>query len=50
MPKISRKASVVALPKPTKTIDNLRSYRFISLLYVPYKILERLLARFGPGG
>ena len=43
IPKIWRKATVVALPKPHKPSDGPRSYRPISLLCVPYKILKRLL-------
>ena len=43
IPKIWRKATVIALPKPNKPVDDLRSYRPISLLCVPYKLLERLL-------
>ena len=34
---------MVAIPKPNKPLDDARSYRPISLLCVPYKILERLL-------
>ena len=49
IPKIWRKATVVALPKPNKPTDDPKSYRPISLLCVPYKILERLLlARLTP--
>ena len=43
IPKIWRKATVVALPKPNKPTDDPKIYRPISLLCVPYKILERLL-------
>ena len=43
--KIWRRALVVAIPKPTKP----KSYRPVSLLCVPYKILERLIyARVEP--
>ena len=43
IPKIWRKASVVAILKPKKPADDLKSYRPISLLCVPLKVLERLL-------
>ena len=43
IPKIWRRADVVAIPKPNKPLDDARSYRSISLLCVPYKILEQLL-------
>ena len=43
IPKIWRRADVVATPKPNKPLDDARSYRPISLLCVPYKILERLI-------
>ena len=49
IPKIWRKALVVAIPKPNKPVEDPRSYRPISLLCVPYKILERLIyARVEP--
>ena len=49
IPKIWRKATVIALPKPNKPVDDPKSYRPISLLCVPYKLLERLLlARIEP--
>ena len=49
IPKIWRKATVIALPKPNKPVDDPKSYRPISLLCVPYKLLERLLlARLEP--
>ena len=49
IPKIWRKALVVAIPKPMKPVEDPRSYRPISLLCVPYKILERLIyARVEP--
>ena len=41
--KIWRRAIVVAIPKPTKPMENPKSYRPISLFCVPYKILERLI-------
>ena len=43
LPKIWRKSTVVALLKPYKPADDPKSYRPISLLCVPYKVLERLL-------
>ena len=49
IPKIWRRALVVAIPKPGKPVGDPKSYRPISLLYVPYKILERLIyARVKP--
>ena len=40
---------MVAIPKPAKPVGDPKSYRPISLLYVPYKILERLIyARVEP--
>ena len=49
IPKIWRRALVVAVPKPSKPVEDPRSYRPISLLCVPYKILERLIyARVEP--
>ena len=40
---------MVAIPKPTKPVVDPKSYRPISLLCVPYKILERLIyARVEP--
>ena len=41
--KIWRRVVVVAIPKPTKPVGDPKSYRPISLLCVPYKILERLI-------
>ena len=43
IPKIWRRALIVAIPKPMKPIGDPKSYRPISLLCVPYKILERLI-------
>ena len=43
IPKIWRRALVVAIPKPGKPVADPKSYRPISLLCVPYKILERLI-------
>ena len=49
IPKIWRRALVVAIPKPGKPVGDPKSYRPISLLCVPYKILERLIyARVQP--
>ena len=47
--KIWRRATVVAILKPKKPVGDPKSYRPISLLCVPYKILEKLiLARINP--
>ena len=47
--KIWRRALVVAIPKPGKPVRDPKSYRPISLLCVPYKILEKLIyARVEP--
>ena len=43
LPKIWRRATVVAIPKPMKPLGDPRSYRPISLLCTPFKILERLV-------
>ena len=43
LPKIWRRAKVITLLKPNKPVDEPKGYRPISLLCVPYKILERLL-------
>ena len=43
IPKIWRRALVVAIPKPMKPVKDPKSYRPISLLCVLYKILERLI-------
>ena len=40
IPKVWRSALVVAIPKPKKPVEDPKSYRPISLLCVPYKILE----------
>ena len=49
IPKIWRRALVVAIPKPHKPPEDAKSYRPISLLCVPFKILERLIyARVEP--
>jgi len=41
IPKIWRRARVVAIPKAEKLLGDPKSYRPISLLCVPFKILER---------
>ena len=41
--KVWRRALVVEIPKPSKPVEDPQSYRPISLLCVPYKILERLI-------
>ena len=43
IPKIWRRALVVVIPKPAKPMGDPKSYQLISLLCVPYKILERLI-------
>ena len=43
IPKIWRRALVVAIPKSGKPVGDPKSYRLISLLCVPYKILEWLI-------
>ena len=43
IPKVWRRALVVAIPKPKKLVGNPKSHRPISLLCFPYKILERLI-------
>ena len=43
LPKIWRRASVIALPKPNKPAEDPKAYRPISLLCVPFKILERMI-------
>ena len=49
IPKIWRRALVAAIPKPGKPMGDPKSYRPISLLCVPYKILEKLIyARVEP--
>lgn len=45
IPKIWRKALVVAIPKPNKPTNQPKSYRPISLLCVPFKLMERLIYR-----
>ena len=49
IPKVWRRALVVAIPKLKKPVGDVKSYRSISLLCVPYKILERFIhARMEP--
>ena len=43
IPKIWRRALVVVILKPAKPVGDPKSYQTISLLCVPYKILERLI-------
>jgi len=43
IPKIWRKAPIVAIPKLEKSLGHPKSYCLISLLCVPFKILERLI-------
>ena len=43
IPKVWKKAQIVAIPKPSKSVEDPKSYRPISLLCVPYKILKRLI-------
>jgi len=43
IPKIWRRALVVAIPKPEKPLGDPKSYHPISLLCVSFKILERLI-------
>jgi len=49
IPNIWRRALIVAIPKPEKPLGDTKSYLPISLLCVPFKILERLIyARVNP--
>ena len=43
IPKIWRRAVNIAIPKLNKSINDPKSYRPISLLCVPFKILERII-------
>jgi len=43
IPKIWRRALVVGIPKPEKPLGDPKSYCPISLLCVPFEILERLI-------
>ena len=47
--KFWRKALIVAVPKLEKSLGNPKSYPLVSLLCVPFKILERIIyARVEP--
>ena len=49
VPKVWRKATIIAIPKPNKPAEDPKNYRPISLLCVPFKLLERLiLSRLEP--
>ena len=49
LPKMWRKANIIAILKPDKDAKVPKSYRPISLLCVPFKILERvILSRITP--
>ena len=43
IPIVCRKALVVAILKPSGPVEHPQSYRPLSLLCIPYKILERLI-------
>ena len=43
VPKIWRRATAVSILKPNKPVGDSKSYRPISLLCVPYKVLEKFL-------
>ena len=43
IPNIWRRALIVAIPKPEKPLGDPKNYRPISLLCVPFEILERLI-------
>ena len=43
IPKIWRRALVVAIPKPGKPVGDPKSYQPIALLCVPYKVFERFI-------
>ena len=43
IPKIWRRALIVAIPKPEKPLGGPKSYRPISLLCFPFKIFEKLI-------
>ena len=43
LPKLWRRADIIAVLKPNKSADDAKNYRPISLLCVPLKLLERLL-------
>jgi len=43
IPKVWRRALIVPIPKPEKPLGNPKSYRPISLLCIPFKILKRFI-------
>ena len=43
LPKVWRRADIIAVLKPNKSADDAKNYRPISLLCLPLKLLERLL-------
>ena len=43
VPKIWHKATVITIPKPNKSVDNQKTHCPISLLCVPFQLLERLI-------
>ena len=43
IPKIWRKAKVIGILKPNKPAEQPKSYRTISLLCIPFKLMERLI-------
>ena len=43
IPKVWKRTLLVAIPKPSKPVEDPQSYRIFSLLCVLYKILERLI-------
>ena len=43
LPKVWRRADIIAVLKPNKSADDAKNYRLISLLCVPLKLLEHLL-------
>jgi len=47
IPKIYRRALILAIPKPEKPLGDTKSYRPMSLLCAPFKMLERY-ARINP--
>ena len=43
IPKVSKRALLVAIPKPSKPVEDPQSYRPISLLCIYHKILKRVI-------
>ena len=43
IPAVWRKAHVVAILKPKKPAEDAKSYRPLSLLCIPYKLMERII-------